>query len=440
MIKFLLVGGGGREHTIARAISKSKHSHQLYAVMSKKNPGIARLCEDFLLNDETEIDTVTDYAKKNNIDIAVIGPEAPLAAGLADAFESAGIPTVGPKRAAAKLEFDKAWTRSFMKKYHIEGLPECKVFNQDQDAEAHTYIDELRDVAVKPAGLTGGKGVKVMGDQLPDVDTAKAYASELLKGDVVVIEENLKGEEITIQAFVDGIHLAFAPAVQDHKRAYEGDLGPNTGGMGSYNDSRYVLPFMKERDYSDAQRIMQNVVIHVKEETGEQYQGILYGQFMLTAKGIKVIEFNVRFGDPEAMNVLPLLETDFIDVAKAVTSKKLDTIDVIFSHKATVCKYAVPAGYPENPTKDAPIEVGNMGDALLFYSSVYEMDGMVYTTGSRAVAVVGIADTITAAEKIAEMGLSNIKGPLECRHDIGTQGLIQKRIEHMKAIRGGSNK
>jgi phosphoribosylamine--glycine ligase len=197
---------------------------------------------------------------------------------------------------------------------------------------------------------------------------------------------------------------------------------------------------MKERDYSDAQRIMQNVVIHVKEETGEQYQGILYGQFMLTAKGIKVIEFNVRFGDPEAMNVLPLLETDFIDVAKAVTSKKLDTIDIIFSHKATVCKYAVPAGYPENPTKDAPIEVGNMGDALLFYSSVYEKDGMVYTTGSRAVAVVGIADTITAAEKIAEMGLSNINGPLECRHDIGTQGLIQKRIEHMKAIRGDSNK
>lgn len=437
MKKMLLVGGGGREHAIAYAISKSKRQYELFAVMSKKNPGIAALCEDFLITDETDVDKVVEYAINAGVDIAVIGPESPLAAGLADTLEEAGIPSIGPKREVAKLEFDKAWTRSFMQKYNISGLPEFGVFNKDQEDEAHRFIDELGDVAVKPAGLTGGKGVKVMGDQLPDTYAAKAYTSELLAGDVVVIEENLKGEEVTVQAFVDGEYLAFAPAVQDHKRAYEGDVGPNTGGMGSYNDAVTILPFMKDSDYTEAQGIMQDVVRKVKEETGEDYRGILYGQFILTAKGIRVIEFNARFGDPEAMNVLPLLETDFIDISDAVTTGTLDTIDVKFSSKATVCKYAVPAGYPENPTSDAPIEVGDMGDALLFYSSVYEKDGVVYTSSSRAVAVVGIAGTIEEAEEIAEGALSNINGPLECRHDIGKEALIQKRIDHMKTLRKG---
>ena len=439
MKKILLIGGGGREHAIAHAISRSEREYELYAVMSRKNPGIAVLCKDFLLNSETDVDKVTEYAKNISADIAVIGPEAPLAAGLADALEVLGIPSVGPKRAAAKLEFDKAWTRKFMEKHHIAGLPAFRVFSSEQEAQAHDYIDELGDVALKPAGLTGGKGVKVMGDQLPDLDAAKAYASELLKGDMVVIEENLKGEEVTVQAFVDGTHLAYAPSVQDHKRAYEGDLGPNTGGMGSYNDAGTLLPFMVEGDYMEAKGIMEDVISKVKEETGEEYKGILYGQFILTASGIKVIEFNARFGDPEAMNVLPLLETDLIDIVEAVAAGTLDTLDVRFSDKASVCKYAVPAGYPEDPTKDAPIEVGDMGKALLFFSSVYEADGVVYTTGSRAAAVVGIADTIAEAEVIAEQALSNVKGPLECRHDIGKKELIQKRIDHMKVLRGDNS-
>jgi len=223
--------------------------------------------------------------------------------------------------------------------------------------------------------------------------------------------------------------------VQDHKRAYEGDLGPNTGGMGSYNDAGNLLPFMIESDFIEAKEIMEDVIGKVKEETGEKYKGILYGQFILTASGIKVIEFNARFGDPEAMNILPLLETDFIDIAEAVAAGTLDTLDVRFSKKASVCKYTVPAGYPKDPTTDAPIEVGDMDKALLFFSSVYEDGGVVYTTGSRAVAVVGIADTIAEAEKIAEQALSNVKGPLECRHDIGKKELIQKRIDHMKDLR-----
>ncbi len=428
----LLVGGGGREHAIAEAVARSKKTPGLYVAMSKKNPGIARLCKDFLLVKETDPKLV-DYALQNEIELAVIGPEAPLAAGIPDLLWDAGIPVVGPRKLAAQIEFDKAWTRNFMKKYNISGCPKFRIFRKGESG-TDEYIDELRDVVIKPAGLTGGKGVRVMGDHF-DINGARAYAKEVLKSDDLVIEERLIGEEFTVQAFVDGSTLAFAPSVQDHKRAYEGDKGPNTGGMGSYNDSKDILPFMKESDYIDAKKIMRDTVLAIKKETGVPYQGILYGQFMATAKGISVIEFNARFGDPEAMNVLPLLEPDFLDVCLGIVNGTLDKIKVSFRKQATVCKYAVPAGYPDNPVKDSVVDIGDIKDALLFYSSVYEKDGKIYTTGSRALAVLGIADTIGEAEKKAQAGISVLKGALHSRHDIGTDELIRKRIRHMEELR-----
>ncbi|MGP8320138.1 MAG: phosphoribosylamine--glycine ligase [Methanosarcinaceae archaeon] len=433
-MNILVVGGGGREHAIAEAIARSNKNPNMFAVMAKKNPGIAGLCRDYLLISETDVEKVVDYAKSENIDIAVIGPEAPLAVSLADALEDAGINTVSPKRAAAQIEFDKAWARNFMKKYNIGGCPVFGVFTKKDEMDA--FIGKLGNVAVKPAGLTGGKGVKVMGDQLPDIESAKAYAGSLLESDSVVIEENLVGEEFTLQAFVDGKSLAFAPTVQDHKRAFEGDLGPNTGGMGSYTNAGALLPFLVPDDVEQAKQIMKDTVRALYKETGVLYKGTLYGQFMLTKDGPKVIEFNARFGDPEAMNVLPLLETDYVDVISAIVNGTLANIDVKFSEKATVCKYAVPAGYPDDPTKDSEVITGDMENALLFYSSVYGKEGKVYTTGSRAVAVVGIADSIAEAETIAQNALDNIKGDLYSRRDIGTAAVIQKRIDHMKEIRG----
>ncbi len=431
-MKVLLIGGGGREHAIAQAIARSKKNPQLFTAMSKKNPGIARLCKDFFLVKETE-PAIVDYAVKNGIELAVIGPEAPLAAGIPDFLWDSGIPVVGPRRLAAQIEFDKAWTRNFMKKYKIAGCPEFRVFRMGEGG-SDEYIDKLGDVVVKPAGLTGGKGVRVMGDHF-DLNGARAYAREVLKNDDLVIEERLVGEEFTVQAFVDGRTLAFAPAVQDHKRAYEGDKGPNTGGMGSYSDSKDVLPFMSESDYNDAKKIMSDAVHAIKKETGVPYQGILYGQFMATGRGISVIEFNARLGDPEAMNVLPLLDNDFLDVCSCIVNGTMDKINVTFKKQATVCKYAVPAGYPDSPVRDSVVEVTDIMDALLFYSSVYEMDNKIYTTGSRALAVLGIADTIKEAEKKAQTGLSCLKGKLYSRHDIGTDELIQKRIRHMEELR-----
>ncbi len=303
-----------------------------------------------------------------------------------------------------------------------------------EEGPAHAFIEKLGDVAVKPSGLTGGKGVKVMGDQLPDLEAAKAYTSELLEKGPVVIEERFIGEEFTLQALVDGKSLVFFPAVQDHKRAYEGDLGPNTGGMGSYTDAGELLPFMLPEDLEKAKKIMQDTVKALYEETGTGYLGILYGQFILTASGPRVVEFNARFGDPEAMNVIPLIETDFVEIMLAMVKGTLDKLPVKFSRKATVCKYAVPAGYPDNPEKDSEITVGNIGEASIYYASVYEKDGKIYTTGSRAVAALGRAETIDAAEKIAQNALENIRGKLFFRKDIGTAALIQKRIDHMKEL------
>jgi len=206
--------------------------------------------------------------------------------------------------------------------------------------------------------------------------------------------------------------------------------------MGSYTNTGALLPFLKPDDVEQAKQIMNDTVRALYDETNELYKGTLYGQFMLTKDGPKVIEFNARFGDPEAMNVLPLLETDYVDVLSAIADGTLADLDVKFSEKATVCKYAVPAGYPDNPTKDSEVIAGDIGDALLFYSSVYEKDGRVYTTGSRAVAVVGVADSIAGAEVIAQNALDNIKGDLHSRRDIGTAAVIRKRIDHMKEIRG----
>ncbi|WP_367343822.1 phosphoribosylamine--glycine ligase [Methanomethylovorans sp.] len=430
----LVVGGGGREHAITATIAQSRKDPVIFAVMAKKNPGISRLCQDFLLEKETDVKKIVAYAAAKNIDLAFIGPEAPLAAGLADALEDIGVGVVGPRKAVSKIEFDKAWARSFMRKHGIGGCPVFEIFTEQ--GPMFDFIAKLGDVAIKPSGLTGGKGVKVMGDQLPSVKDAQQYAAQILGSGSVVVEEKLVGEEFTLQAFVDGEHLAFSPAVQDHKRAFENDLGPNTGGMGSYTDAGELLPFLRAEDVQQAKDIMQHTVKGLYMETGVKYKGVLYGQFMVTRNGLRVIEFNARFGDPEAMNVLPLLETDIVDVMSAVVGGTLDRLTVKFSKKATVCKYAVPAGYPDNPSKDKEVSVGDVGDALVFYASVYEENGRIYTTGSRAIAVVGIDVSIPKAEKKAQDALDNIIGDLHSRRDIGTMSLVQKRIDHMNEIRG----
>ncbi len=429
-MKVLVVGGGGREHAIACALSRSEEV-VLLSVMPKHNPGIASLSSDVLIEKETNIPAVVDFAVSRGADYAVIGPEAPLEAGIVDRLEKRGIPCIGPTLKAAMLETDKAFCRAMMHRHGIAGCPHYRTFYHADDA-----IRFIRncdgDLAIKPIGLTGGKGVRIMGEHL-DREGAVAYVRSL-EGRVV-LEERLIGEEFTLQAFVDGKHIVPMPLVQDHKRAFEGDLGPNTGGMGAYSMPDHSLPFVTDSVRTQAFGIMKEVV-KVMGESGTPYRGVLYGQFMNTARGPMVIEFNARFGDPEAMNVLSLLESDLSSIITRMISGSLSEKDVKFARKSTVCKYIVPEGYPDAPRTGEPVVLGdNTPDTLLYYANVEEREGTLYTQSSRTLAFVGIGDTLDAAEHSAESAARSVKGRVRYRRDIGTAALLQKRISHMKELR-----
>jgi phosphoribosylamine--glycine ligase len=428
-MKILVVGGGGREHAITRALSRNTET-ELYAVMARANPGISELCRELLLEKETRIDAISAFALKKSIDYAIIGPEAPLEAGVVDRLEAEGVPCMGPTRAAARLETDKAFCREMMERHGIAGCPRYRVFRTAD--EAVRFLEgHAGDLAVKPIGLTGGKGVRIMGEHV-DRRGAVDYIRSL--GSDIVLEERLIGEEFTLQAFTDGTHLVPMPLVQDHKRAYEGDEGPNTGGMGSYSMPDHGLPFITENDQRSALGIMQSAVAAMNE-AGTPYRGILYGQFMNTRDGPMVIEFNARFGDPEAMNVLSLLETDLVGIIERSIDGTLSRSRVRFAEKATVCKYIVPEGYPDSPVAGQPISLGPYDPALLYYANVEEREGILSTQSSRTIAFVGLGRTLSEAEEIAELAASGVKGRVRHRRDIGSATLLKKRIDHMKELR-----
>ena len=424
----LLIGGGGREHAIARAVADSERG-ELYACASNRNPGIASLAAGYETVDETDGEAIVEYAESVGATLAAIGPESALDAGVADALDEAGVYAFGPQEAEARIETDKVFQREFMDREGIPGCPDFETF--DDPGAAAEYIEAYDgDLAIKPQGLTGGKGVRVIGDQITKAEGVD-YVLES-DYDSFVLEERLVGEEFTIQAFVADGEYRVSPAVQDHKRAYEGDEGPNTGGMGSYSDSAFELPFMSEADYDDAVAIIDSVV-----EAMPEYKGTLYGQFMLTAEGPKVVEFNARFGDPEAMNTLPVLETDFVEFLTA--ARDGDPLpELSFAERATVCKYAVPEGYPTDPIDGAAVAIDaeSAGEAELFYASVDAREDGIYTTTSRSFAVVGIAATIADAEAIVEDAFERTgTDGLRVRHDIGTAALIEQRIDHMDDLR-----
>jgi phosphoribosylamine--glycine ligase len=442
----LVVGGGGRENAIAWALAKSEIN--LFAAMNNKNPGIIKLCKDkqnIQKIQETKIVDIANWAETKKIDLAVIGLEDPLGWGITDELKKHGIPAVGPTKAASQLEMSKEFARNLLERNKIKGRIDYEVFDNVNDAKNFIEASE-RDLVIKPIGLTGGKGVKILGEHLANKKEAIEYVKEVIRDRIgnyskVLIEEKLCGEEFTLQCFVDGKHVVPMPAVQDHKRAFEGDIGHNTGGMGSYSQNDGLLPFLKKEEYEDGVSIIKHVVQSMRKE-GMEYKGILYGQFMLTVEGLKVIEFNARFGDPEAMNVLPLLNSDLIDTCWDIVDGNLSSNKIEFAKKATVCKYVVPEGYGTDQVKtgeELTIDeegINNSG-AIPFTAKINDENDVIRTTPSRSIALVGISDEIETAEEIAENAIKYISGPVYARHDIGKKELILKRIKHINELRKG---
>ncbi|MBU0591048.1 phosphoribosylamine--glycine ligase [Candidatus Micrarchaeota archaeon] len=433
-MKVLLVGNGAREHAIAERLAEDC---ELYTVMSKKNPAISQLSKQHWVCDIENPSEITKAVEGIDFDLGFSSPDATLAAGVSDALAKAGISMASPSKDAARIEWDKGFMRKLMDEYKIPGAPKHKLVNSLE--EAARIINNYGSVAIKPLGLTGGKGVRVSGDHFTNISETVHYAEELIKKDgLVLIEEKLVGEEFTLQAFCDGTRICFMPPVQDHKRAFTGDKGPNTGGMGAYSSGK-LLPFMLESELEAAQNIMRST-IHAMKKNQTPFVGILYGQFILTANGIRLIEFNARFGDPEAMNVLALLKDQLSDIFLSMADGQLDNAN--FSDESTVVKYLVPEGYPTKPVKDVAVTIDTRSiescGAKIYYASVYEKGGHILTTNSRSFGILGKSTTLANAEKIAEQGCKFVHGPVWHRSDIGTKKLTDSRVSHMAFLRDKS--
>ena len=435
MSKVLLVGSGAREVAIARKIKQSDRFDFLFCLSPFVNPHINVLCEKYFVAPLSENQTIVEIAKKLNIDFAIIGPENPLENGLVDALEKEGVPCVAPKKDVAKIETSKSFARNILDKCSPEKNPKRKEFSSVEGVES--FLQELGgSYVIKYDGLMGGKGVRVSGEHLFSLAEALGYCKKIVDmGGVFLVEEKLLGEEFSLMSFCDGDHCAHMPAVQDHKRAFEGDVGPNTGGMGTCSFANHSLPFLSDKDINDAQKTNEKVARELCSTTGTRFKGFLYGGFMATKDGVKVIEYNARLGDPEAMNVLSLLKTDFFDICSHIIRGSLKNIDIKFVPYATVCKYAVPNGYPDNPEKGFVVSIENVNTDNFFFAAVREDENKIIATGSRTVACVGVDKEISRAEQKAEEGVSQVVGNVFHRKDIGTAALIQKRIENMKKVR-----
>ncbi|MFX0007660.1 MAG: phosphoribosylamine--glycine ligase [Promethearchaeota archaeon] len=436
MVNVLIIGHGAREHVIGETLVKG--GAKLFAFMSFKNAGLEDLSREIKIHSETDFMEIINFAQNKKIDFIVIGPEAPLVVGIVDALEKGGIPCVGPKIEAAQLEGSKVFARYLLDKYKIKSNVRSRVFDTINGLESYVKDVGEENIVIKPEGLTGGKGVKVFGDHLFSKSDILNYCQELIKNKSrFLVEEKCVGEEFTLQTFVDGKTVIGSPLVQDHKRAYEDDKGPNTGGMGSYSMEDHLMPFITQEDVDNALEDMKKTITAVKAETGVEYKGFLYGQFMKTANGLKLIEYNSRFGDPEAMNVLPLLEGNLVDICWRIINGNLSQ-NFNFETKATVCKYLAPEGYPVTPKKDEEVRINreeiDKSGAKYYYASVYREGEKIFTTTSRAMGVLGIADSLEDAEKIAESGVNCIEGKLFHRKDVGTLKLLQKRIDNMNSI------
>ena len=398
-MQVLVIGGGGREHTLVWKLAQSKKVTKLYAAPG--NPGMKDLAECVDL-DIADLDGLADWAEKHAIDLTVVGPEAPLVAGIVDVFKARGLTIFGPSAKAAEIEGSKIFSKELMEKY---GVPTAFFKVCDNLADARAFVEEKgAPIVIKADGLAAGKGVVVAMTR----DEALAALDEMMgahkfgsAGNRVVIEEFMEGEEASLLAFTDGKTIVPMLAAQDHKRVNDGDQGPKTGGMGAYCPAPVMTDALKEKTVKEVLR----PIVDALAKEGRPYSGCLYAGLMIKGDSVKVVEFNARFGDPETQVVLPLLKSDLAEIMVACANGTLTPDLVEWSDKAAVCVVMASGGYPASYKKGIPItglKAANvMDDVVVFHAGTREEDGKILTNGGRVLGVTAVADDIPSAQQKA---------------------------------------
>lgn len=426
-MNILVLGSGGREHAIAWALAKSPHTEVLY--VAPGNGGTASFAQNVARLDTEDGVAVLAFVQEHDIDMVVVGPEAPLVAGVADVLRAADIKVFGPDAEGAQLEGSKTFSKEFMVR---NNLPTAEYLSTSNSDEAHAYIDKMgAPIVVKADGLAAGKGV-IVAATAEEAHAAINSCFEGTFGDAghkVVIEECLTGPECSMLAFVsNGIAYCMAPS-QDHKRAYDGDKGPNTGGMGAYSP----VPIVTDEELAVMQEVMSRAAEATAREFAHDYRGVLYGGFMLTPQGPKLLEYNARFGDPETQVVLPRLQSDLVEVMEAVADGRPEDVSLNWTDKWAVTIVLASQGYPGSYEKGKVItgidEAEALGDVTVFHAGTkVDEQGQLLTNGGRVLAITAMGDTFEEARNLAYRAcdLINFEGK-QNRTDIGLRALCGRK-------------
>ena len=414
----LVVGGGGREHAIIKKLRENDKVDHIYALPG--NGGIAADAECVAI-DAKDIEAIAAFAQERQVDFAVVAPDDPLVLGAVDKLHALGIPCFGPESAAAMIEGSKSFAKELMQKY---GIPTADYTVINSYEEAQVYLQQAAyPLVIKADGLALGKGVFIIEDQETALATAKRILVDKMfgaSGDKIIIEEFLTGPEVSVLAFTDGHTIVPMVSSMDHKRALDGDAGLNTGGMGTVAPNPYYTEQVAKRCMEEI--FLPTVKAMVKE--GRPFKGCLYFGLMLTAKGPKVIEYNCRFGDPETQVVLPLLESDLLEIMLAVEEERLSQIDIKFKQGASCCVIMASEGYPQSYQTGYPIIDNSPQEAIVYHAGTKLVDGQVVTAGGRVLGVTAIADDLPTAIDKAYQAVGQISfANAYYRHDIGQRAL-----------------
>lgn len=423
-VKVLVVGGGGREHAIVKALKKNERIKQIYAAPGNGGIGCDAQCIPIKAAD---IPGMIEFVTNNSVDYVVVAPDDPLALGMVDALEVKGIPCFGPNKAAARIEGSKVFSKNLMKKY---GIPtaEYEVFDSADMAKKYVKTNQKYPLVIKADGLALGKGVFIVLDQsqaLETIDTIMVDKKFGDSGSSIVIEEFLSGPEVSVLAFTDGNTIIPMVSSMDHKRAFDGNTGPNTGGMGTIAPN----PYYTKKIAAICEKTIFLPTINAMLTEGCPFKGCLYFGLMLTAAGPVVIEYNCRFGDPETQVILPLLETDLFEVMEAVTHNRLSSIDIRWASGSAACVILASGGYPDSYKSGFAINGldanGSLNEITVFHSGTTFKDGVFLTTGGRVLGVTAAASTLDNALKKAYKAAGSIHFEgMFYRKDIGNMSCV----------------